>query len=294
LRLGQILDRAIRLYRANFVTFIGIIALMLVPVSLLTLLVQVLNAPAALAAAESAANLGPNDNPFAAMAAMMSASTGGGLALVLSLINGLLVGVVATSALVRAAASANLGIQLTIGQAYSATTKNWGNVLLTVILFSFLMIGLFVWTLVPCVGWLTGVGLILFFTTAVRPLVAVAVVLEGQDAVRAIRRAWDLTRRRFFRAGDFCLRGGSWPCSGGFLPCPDHSAELAARCQPDNTVYCSGGFPDGIFPRPEPAVFPPSACGGLTSPIRRPLQAASWPTRWPCCHRTSPVTMSIW
>jgi hypothetical protein len=198
MRLGQILDRAIRLYRANFVTFIGIIAVMLVPMSLLTLAVQVINAPAALAAAEAAANLGPNDNPFTAMGNMMSASTGGGWAILLALINGALVGVVATSAMVRAAASANLGTNLTIGQAYSFTRKDWWNVLVAGILFSFLLIGLFVWAVVPCVGWLTGFGLILFFTTAVRPLVVVAIVLEGQNPIRAIRRAWDLTRRRFW------------------------------------------------------------------------------------------------
>src|SRR5512138_1588066 len=35
LRLGELLDRAIRLYRANFLTFIGIIALIYIPLMVL-------------------------------------------------------------------------------------------------------------------------------------------------------------------------------------------------------------------------------------------------------------------
>src|SRR5512138_2571385 len=42
LRIGELLDRAIRLYRANFLTFIGIIALVYVPLTILQVLASAL------------------------------------------------------------------------------------------------------------------------------------------------------------------------------------------------------------------------------------------------------------
>ena len=44
LTLGEILDRAVRLYRRNFANFIGIIALVQVPLSIIQLLLTVYNA----------------------------------------------------------------------------------------------------------------------------------------------------------------------------------------------------------------------------------------------------------
>ena len=41
-------------------------------------------------------------------------------------------------------------------------------------------------------------GLLAFFSAIIVPLVSPIIVLEKQTALRAIRRAWDLTRRRFW------------------------------------------------------------------------------------------------
>jgi hypothetical protein len=50
---------------------------------------------------------------------------------------------------------------------------------------------------VPCVGWFTGPGILAFFWMVIVPLIAPAIVLEKQSGL-GIRRAWDLTRRRFW------------------------------------------------------------------------------------------------
>jgi hypothetical protein len=197
LGIGQLIDRSIRLYRANFATFVGIIAIMLVPISLIMLVVQIMNVPATLEAAQQMQQVS-NNNPFLTFMQAMSASSAGGSTFVFSILNSVLVNGVAVSALVRAGASANLSKRLTIGEAYSSIKSIWFKVVLAYLLIAIILIGLFVWFLIPCVGWATGFGILMFFSYVVSPLVPIVIVLEGQDIGKSIRRAWELSRRRFW------------------------------------------------------------------------------------------------
>jgi hypothetical protein len=53
--------------------------------------------------------------------------------------------------------------------------------------------------LVPCVGWIPGPGLTAFVAMVLTPLIAPAIVLEKHPGLLSgIRRAWDLSRRRFW------------------------------------------------------------------------------------------------
>jgi hypothetical protein len=191
LRLGELLDQAIRLYRRNFITFIGIIALVYVPLMILqtastTLLTSSLGT--------MRTSTSPEDifNNYAYWGGLLST-------IVLGFFQYILVQGIATGALTRAVADNYLGKKTGILDAYRGISKSWVSLLGALLLLSLLLIVVFLWwIIVPCIGWFTGLGMLAFLWLAVNPLVAPAVVLEGQGALASIRRAWDLARRRFW------------------------------------------------------------------------------------------------
>src|SRR5688572_26621063 len=75
LGLGQLLDRSIRLYLRHFLPFTGIVALMLVPITLLQWIATLINLPNAMAAAEALQN--PSSNDPSAFFDSFNALTGG-------------------------------------------------------------------------------------------------------------------------------------------------------------------------------------------------------------------------
>lgn len=191
LGMGELLDHAFRLYRRNFFTFIGIIAVVQVPLTLLTLLTTLLttnqmisNAYTYTGSPESAWNL-------------LGPSFGWGL--VLGLIGLIFMRGLATAALTRAVAGDYLGEPLSFIEAYRKVGNSWSKVVLALLLGGLITLALWLfWIIVPCVGWFTGFGMIFFFSAIVLQIVPAIVVLERQTPGDAIRRGWDLTRRRFW------------------------------------------------------------------------------------------------
>jgi len=190
LRLGELLDQAIRLYRRNFVTFIGIIAVIYIPLMILqtastTLMTSSLGS---LATASRPEEIFTN---YAYWGGVLST-------LVITFVQFILVQGIATGALTRAVADNYLGKQTSILDAYRGIKDSWVSLLGALLIIVLLFIALFIWWLVPCIGWFTGLGMMAFLMAAVSPLVAPVVVLEKQGAFASIRRAWDLARRRFW------------------------------------------------------------------------------------------------
>jgi hypothetical protein len=105
---------------------------------------------------------------------------------------------IATGALTRAVADNYLGKTTSIMSAYRGIGKSWLPLLGALLFIGLLAIAILVWGLVPCIGWLTGLGMLVILLTAVSPMVAPVVVLEGQGVLNSIRRAWSLVRRRFW------------------------------------------------------------------------------------------------
>lgn len=188
LRLGELLDRAIRLYRANFLTFIGIIAVVYVPLMVLQ------TAASALLSSSMLRGLSTPEEIFSNAAYW--AGLGGTLILVL--VQFVLVQGIATGALTRAVADNYLGKKTGILGAYRGIGKSWLTLLGALLFLGVILFVLAIWWLVPCIGWFTGLGMIIFLMTAISPLVPPAVVLENQGAIEAVRRAWSLARRRFW------------------------------------------------------------------------------------------------
>lgn len=188
LRLGELLDRAIRLYRANFLTFIGIIAVVYVPLMILQTAASALLSSSMLQSFSTPEDIFSNTGYWAGIL----------FTLVLALVQFILVQGIATGALTRAVADNYLGRKTSILDAYRGIGKSWLTLVGALLFLGLLAIALFLWWMVPCIGWFTGLGMLLFMLTVVNPLVPPVVVLESQGVLGAVQRAWSLARRRFW------------------------------------------------------------------------------------------------
>lgn len=188
LRLGELLDRAIRLYRGNFLSFIGIIAVVYVPLMVLQ------TAANALMSSSLTGSVAVSESPFSNSTYQASVF----LSLILALVQFVLVQGIATGALTRAVADNYLGKKTGILDAYREIGSSWLTLVGALILVGLLLIVLLIWSIVPCIGWFTGLGMVVFLAAVVNAFIPAAVVLEKQGAVDSIRRAWSLARRRFW------------------------------------------------------------------------------------------------
>jgi hypothetical protein len=196
LRLGELLDRAIRLYRANFLTFIGIIAVVYVPLMVLQTAASTLMSSSLLTGFSTAEEIVSNSAYWIGVIST----------LILSLVQFVLVQGIATGALTRAVADNYLGRKTSILDAYRGIGPAWLRLVGALLFLGLLLFALFIWWLVvPCVGWLTGLGMILFMVAAVNPLVPPVIVLEGQGVIDSVKRAWSLARRRFWQVLGYVL-----------------------------------------------------------------------------------------
>lgn len=202
LGIGELLDRAIRLYRQNFLKFIGIIAIMQVPLSALQLVTSLLTV-SGLPTLSSIEGSGPPPNPMDIFTPTYFAGIFGSV--LLGIVGFVLIRGVATAALTRAVAGSYLGQSLGIIESYRAIGRSWLPLIGALLLAILLGLLLFIWLVIPCVGWLTGPGILAFFGMVIAPLIAPIVVLEKQTGLRPIRRAWDLARRRFWWVLGFVL-----------------------------------------------------------------------------------------
>lgn len=189
LRLGELLDQAIRLYRRNFLMFIGIIAVVYVPVMVLqTVATTLLSSSMLRLTSASPDEIFLNYGPWLGMS----------LTFLVALLQFILVQGIATGALTRAVADNYLGSSTSILDAYRGIRSYWLTLIGALLFLGLVLIGLTVWWMVPCIGWFTGLGMMAFLMAAINPLVPPIVVLERQNAIEAVRRAWSLARRRFW------------------------------------------------------------------------------------------------
>lgn len=188
LRLGELLDQAVRLYRRNFLSFVGMIALGYIPYAVIQI-------------AASALSIYSTQNIGASPQALYT-SVPYWLSILGSLLSGLVyvvfVSGLGTAALTNAISRNYLGQKTSILEAYQQLGSSWVQLLLTLLLFSLLAVVAFIWMIIPCVGWLTGPGLLVFLGGVVAQIIPPIVVIEKTNGIEAMSRAWHLARRRFW------------------------------------------------------------------------------------------------
>jgi hypothetical protein len=196
LSLGELLDQAIRLYRRNFFKFIGIIAAVQVPVTLINIIVTILTFDDFYAIATDPSRIEAASDPFAVFTPGYFLGFGG--TMLVSFLSFLLLQGIAAGALTRLVSDTYLGQTTGIEEAFSRIGKRWLPLIGTLLVYVLLFVVLFVWLIVPCLGWFTGPGMMVVFGGMVLPLIAPVVVLETSSGWGAIRRAWELVRKRFW------------------------------------------------------------------------------------------------
>lgn len=187
LRTGELLDRAFRLYRQHFLTFVGIVALFLVPLTLLQTAFQ------SATAAASLNNVLNSPEDLTSSTAILVV-----LGVVIGVVVYLLQSSIPIAAVTRAVAGSYLGETVGALDSYRRVGRRWLSVVGANVLVLLLGGVFLIWLIIPCVGWLTGPGLLFYLSLVISPLVAPVIILERSRARGSLGRVWNLTRQRFW------------------------------------------------------------------------------------------------
>ena len=196
LGMGELFDRAIRLYRRNFARFVGVIALVMIPLAGLNLLVSLFTYEGTNQALQVAAQAPQGGDPFNLVGPDYFFTIGATLLTALAqlvLVNG-----VGSAALTRMIADTYFGEEMDTLEAYRAVGNRWWTLVRAIAIYMILFLALIVWTIIPCIGNFTGPGMMTVLAGMVLPLVAPVVVMERFRARQSLRRAWELVRARFW------------------------------------------------------------------------------------------------
>ncbi|MBN2004807.1 MAG: hypothetical protein JXA21_15725 [Anaerolineae bacterium] len=148
--IGELLDQAVRLYRRNFFTFIGIVAVMQIPLTLIsTVVTRYTNTSTRfLSQSEQIERTGIMLGGF----------------LILMVASFVLQGIV-MAALARAIADNYMGEKTGFMDAYRKIGKDWPRVLAALLIGGLIYFGLVIWLIIPCIGWFTGLGALIMYLT---------------------------------------------------------------------------------------------------------------------------------
>ena len=194
---GQLFDRALRLYRNNFLTFVGIIALtQIFIVAANVVLILLAPAPEVPLTGTSL-----DDNPFWNFVQSFSQASSSSSVFgtyVVGFISWALT-VIGGAALTRAAFDAYFGNPGTIMDGYRKMKGAWWTLLGATFISGLVgsLLSLW-WIFIPLVGWFTGLGMIIFYSLVVYPFMTPIVIVEDREATQALPRALELGQRRFW------------------------------------------------------------------------------------------------
>lgn len=211
----ELLDRTFKIYRDNFMSFVGLVAAVTVPVSVLTLAgslwltdsmrksgfdIAEFSSPGASSRLSS--------NPSALNALLGQLLGFFAFLLVIILISAFVQGVLVNGPLTYIASESNLGRKITIGEAFRAARSRFGTLASGLLVFYLIMF-------MVCV--LVGLSVFVFFLCGLAPGIAVYIgitlyaflipvlVLERVGTLEGLSRAWALAKARF------------WPMFGLFV-----------------------------------------------------------------------------
>ncbi len=197
LGIGQLLDQSLRIYRRNFVRFVGIVALVMIPTQLLNFFFSWLVSKDMLQSLSSSGSVrGGIFTP--------SYFIGLGGSFLLSFVAAILYQL-AAAALVPVVAGDHLGRPISWKEAYQGVARHALPLIITMLVGVVFYGGLILWGAIPCIGWFTGLGALLVFGMVVWPLTTPIVILEHCNGLEAMLRAWGLGRQRFWSTFGYAL-----------------------------------------------------------------------------------------
>lgn len=178
LRLGEVLDASIRLYRRHFWLFVGVIVLAEIPFLLVQVVLPLLYRSNA------------DQDIFTLHWWVINGSNW--------FMRWIFVDSIGAMALSYVISQCYMRQPTSLFAAYGRTLRSLLGQAGAMFVLSGLLVAITIWGLVPCIGWVSSSGIFIFLTVAVMPLIPVVLVIERQPSLKAILRAWDLARRRFF------------------------------------------------------------------------------------------------
>jgi len=196
MRVADLLDTAIRLYRKNFLTFMAIVAVLYVPLIMINGLLGIPMAQAA----EEMTSFKPQsyrEEVLPQLPGFGRYLLWGGVQLLVSGVLGLVANTLTTGALAWAISERYLERPVTVGAAYRALSRRWKPLLGAFLLILLVYLGLYVMALIPCIGWLAFLPAMTFTYTCLR-FAPQAVMLEGHRPADGLRRSWYLARPHFW------------------------------------------------------------------------------------------------
>jgi hypothetical protein len=196
---GDLLDTTFRLYRRHFWLFIGIVAVIQIPLTLFEVTYQVAFSPAERlqAVAEDTGSFwGLYSTPGAYYADVWRWMWSQVFLFLLTFfaVQGLMNG-----AMARAVYDRFLGRPLGLVDTYRALGWRWLRLIWALIALGLLDAGIMLLLLVPCLGWVAAFVLLIYFNVPILSLLAPVVVIEDQGVSAGLGRAFALGRRKFWR-----------------------------------------------------------------------------------------------
>lgn len=187
LSMGQILDRAFRVYRQQFLLLLGIVAAFQIPLAISQLIQSQITSQM----------FSPSGrNNIETMTGLLMAGSLAGNAFTLLATVTTQIGY---AALALICAHCYLGRPLPFRALGRRMAESIWQLLLAIALIITLNILLMAYAIfIPILGWLTGLGMLFFASVVLAPLVTPVIALEKQSALAAFGRIWALTRRRFW------------------------------------------------------------------------------------------------
>lgn len=189
----ELLDRTFRIYRENFITFIGLTALVTIPLTIIQLLLSM------------AALGGVND-----LSTFSNRQTGGAsntvcLSSLILLAVAVLQFVLTQGPIVYIASESQMGHKVSIGEAFGAARPRfgalaWAFIMFYVFLFVFAFAVTLISTALQCAPGLALLGIVAYIGISAYAMLSPVVVLEDVGAAFGVNRAWALGKSRFWTA----------------------------------------------------------------------------------------------
>lgn len=183
LNVGQIIDRAVRLYRNAFWSCVFIALIVEIPL----LVSRLFWRPPAIETFTDSSMAEVFGYGFLRLVVVMG------------------VRLMTVAALSQVVVMAYEGRKVSVAAAYWRVLSRWWEILLTSLTLIPVTVLMIAWYFIPCLGSLSGVGLNAFYFTVIVPLCVPIVMLERQKGLAVLRRAWELTRSQFWASIGFVL-----------------------------------------------------------------------------------------
>lgn len=197
LGVGEILDLAISLYRRNWITLVGIAAVVTVPLMIAQTVTTVLALPSNFSQLLSSSPGASSSNLYTSLLIFYGA-------FILITLLAALAGIFQSGAIVAAVSERYLGRTITLKEAYRRSLRHWVQLLIASIIVgignAFGLAMFFAFVLLPCLCFLPLISIpYLLFINTQWSLTIQAIVVEDKNSLGGLGRSWRLVWNSFWR-----------------------------------------------------------------------------------------------